>query len=133
LCIDSFAGVQDEGGPDGRGFAGFEEIPAESEGMCPSILLDDPDREVVPLKLRPKGIVVAHRRYPTEKIADGSPPKARCSWYEVMRCDHICIVAVKIFSPLNVVAIRGPAKLWIEGKLQMVMRVEQTWKKEETR
>jgi hypothetical protein len=74
--------------------------------MAPAVFLDDSDREILSLQLRPKRIMVADCGYSTEEVSNATPPKANLFRHRSMFSNYLRKSAMYILSPVDVILIR---------------------------
>lgn len=102
------------------------QISAERYTVRPPVPADDAHGKMRVLQLRAWRIVMAHRGDPAEQIPDAAPPEPHRIGDQMLSCDHLSEAMMDVVSPLDVVAIRRPAQPWVKGKLQMIVRIDQS-------
>src|SRR5579883_66743 len=80
-------------------------IAAQSERVCPSIALNNPDRKVLALQFQPKRIMMADRSDAAKQVPDASPPEADMLRYLTIGMNYIGKRRMNIFAPVYVIPV----------------------------
>jgi hypothetical protein len=124
LLVNSLAGMHDEGTPLGCGRVRLAKVASESQRVAPAIFANHANREILPLRLGPKRVVVTDSGDSTEQVSDPSPPKANILGHAPMFRNQFWKSVVYVLSPLNVILIWTISQPGEEGEFQMIMCID---------